>query len=192
MTSALPRFLTVMHQDHVNFLHLLAAFEHQVGAAETGHRPSYHVLKGVLHYFEEYPRQIHHPREEMLIELMKDKASDQATRMKGIIHGHRSLPGRIEELTKALEVFAATSLHEHPPFVALARKFIADEKQHIHDEDHFLFPAAVACLSADDWAWLNSGLGEATDPLFGETVIEHFAQLRKSIYATDKTYRVSS
>lgn len=191
MTSEQPLFLKIMHQDHLNFVHLLAAFTHQVEAAEAGHRPSYHVLKGVLQYFDDYPRQIHHPREEMLIETMKDRVPDAEGHAATIIREHRALAGRIADLESAIDNFAANPATGREAFLTKARQFIAAEKQHIYNEEQYLFPAALAHLTADDWAWVNSGLGDTKAPLFGEAATERFTQLRQSIFATDRTYRIS-
>jgi len=187
-----PFFLAILHQDHANFLHLISAFENQVKAAESGHRPSSHILRGVLRYVSEYARTIHHPREDMLIELLKDREADQEIHIAKIRRDHRSLEVRSSLLANALETFEAEPARGRQLFVAAAIEFIAFERQHIADEERHLFPLALATLTGAGWEWLNSGLGDAKDPLFGEAVTMPFARLRQSIYASDKALRATA
>jgi hemerythrin-like domain-containing protein len=178
-------FLAMLNHDHANFLHLLDAFETQVNVAADGGRPSFHVLKGVIAYFRGYSRQIHHPREELLLDVLKRHAPELTDKVNEIIESHRHLPQRLTVLENALEAFENDALAGQRLFLPLARQFIAFERAHIAEENRHLVPAAIGHLTAEDWQWIDSSLGDRKDPMFGQAVVAPFTRMREAIFTTD-------
>ena len=51
----------------------------------------------------------------------------------------------------------------------------------IEIEERELFPAALACLTADDWFELDARLADARDPLFNRQIEARFEALARRL-----------
>lgn len=182
---AMPALMSLLHRDHQSFIRLLDAFQFQVAITTRGGRPSLHILKSVILYFQGYPAHFHHPREDLILDMLKDCTPVLARKIQAISESHKNLSNRLATLSEALHNFEANPAAGQAEFRRVAEEFIAFERTHIDDEEHHLFPRAMEILNDKEWQWLNSSIGDAKDPLFGQAVLAPFTKLRDAILSTD-------
>ena len=179
--------ITLLRRDHVSFALLLSALLRQAERAENGKPPSVELVKLILIYFRDYLRKIHHPKEEMLYNLLAACAPEQAAKCHSAIAEHRALTDRLRPLEMAI---AALSPHEKDSlqgFAAEARSFIEDEDRHINEEEGHLYPSAVHRLSVADWERIDTLTANDATPVFGEDAVRPFNTLKDEILALEAT-----
>ena len=64
---------------------------------------------------------------------------------------------------------------------ALGRDFLETCRDHMRGEDEHFFRAALAKLTEEDWAEIDTLVGEFESPLFGEKVEADHATLRRQV-----------
>jgi len=79
------------------------------------------------------------------------------------------------------------TLRDEPmPRARLARagfEYAAEMRRNMEFEESSVFPALVEALDADAWHAIDARVGPLTDPLFGETVHQRYAELFRELTA---------
>src|SRR5215472_822087 len=99
-------------------------------------------LLGVLDYFEEYPARCHHPKEDMMVELMRARDPVLAAKLDDIETDHREEADRLIALARTIESVRTGCDLPRESVADVVREFIAHERRHIGIEERELFPAA--------------------------------------------------
>jgi hemerythrin-like domain-containing protein len=182
----MPAIIDSLLQDHRNMETLLQILEQELVLFDRGKRPDFDILRGILEYFREFPSAIHHPKEDLVATRLAARAPERAKLLIDTEAEHGQAAIRLERFAKLVEsVFDDLEL-PRAALDAAAAEFIAHERRHIQIEEQELFPAARENLTADDWAELNTKLGDARDPLFTRKVEARFEALSKRLAAWER------
>ena len=185
MTAAIP----ILQSDHVNFASLLNVLERQINVAEDSGIPSVELIKLVLAYFRDYPRKVHHPKEDLIYGALLPHLQNQASSLFNVIQDHRELSERIETLEQSLwavDSGSPASLAESLElFCNQARRFIDKEREHMAMEEGHLYPSAVQHLSPEEWAGIDKFMANEKDLLFSGPDSSQYKKLRDEISALD-------
>lgn len=179
--------ITLLRRDHVSFALLLSALLRQAERAENGKPPSVELVKLILIYFRDYLRKIHHPKEEMVYNLLAACAPEQAAKCHHTIAEHRALADRLQPLELAVSTLNPHDRDSLSGFAAEARGFVEDEDRHITEEEGHLYPSAVHRLSAADWVRIDALTANDATPVFGEDAARPFNTLKDEILALEAT-----
>jgi hemerythrin-like domain-containing protein len=177
-----------LHRDHANLARLLMLIEHQVQAVDNGRRADVALLRGVMDYWRGYPQRFHHPRENAIFNLLKDRATDGIRDVQALIAAHDRLNERIDTVEAALGALEHLEKGAETRFVLAAREFIAFERTHMVDEETKLFPLAARVLKPEDWTWVEEAFVDPGDPLFGDTATEPYRRVLRALIAHDQTH----
>lgn len=173
--------LFLLRLEHGNLSNLLGLVEEQVAAAEAGVRMDEELLRETSEYFLDYPDRCHHPKEDLVYELLSARSPSSCTDLRDLIGDHRQL----HELAEAF-ASAVHRLHEEPQAGEpspreVILQFTQRYRQHMKDEEERFFRIAEERFSEDDWASLDFAMFEQDDPLFDHVEETRFAALRERI-----------
>ncbi|MEQ8369388.1 MAG: hemerythrin domain-containing protein, partial [Alphaproteobacteria bacterium] len=161
--------------EHRNMARLLHVAERQLDRLAAAERPDYFLLGLLLDYFLDFPDQVHHPKEDMLLGLLQARAPDAAAEIGGLLAEHRDLALRTRRFADAVrEISHDGAAMERDELVRLGRDFVDFYFHHMHEENEIFFPVAAAYLTDADWASADVEGRAGSDPLFGGTADMRF------------------
>ncbi len=177
----MARLIEILREEHRNIEKLLYVLEQELGVFDRQERPDFETLRAVIDYFEEYPARCHHPKEDMMVDLLKARDPAAAAEFDDIEADHREEANRLLKLARTIENVRTGSDLPRESVDDVVREFIAHERRHIELEERHLFPAALKALLPSDWASIDARMGDARDPLFDATVERKFRSLAEKI-----------
>jgi len=165
-------------EDHKSLCDVIEALEIRLPQISKRDPDTLDLLANLIDYIAEYPDQVHHPREDRIIERLIDKGLTPSERI-------------IVELTVAqhAELGAATARMEVDVDALLSKQrdaglqldhdakiYLAMQKEHMRREEQQLFPMAVRLFTPADWSEIEAGEPEVPDPL-RESRLSRYASL---------------
>ena len=170
--------------DHRSVTHLLDLFERELTLLEAGgERPNYELLHAVLEYLLTYPDLGHHPREDVVYRILKERRPQTAEGIGDLLQDHREIGALTRRFAEAVDRVLADLDVPRERIAELGRGFLERYRNHIRREDEDFFPAAEAYLRPEDWSAAEAEFEPTNDPLFGPEVEERFQRLRERIDA---------
>jgi len=143
--------IDILQSEHHVMSKLLDLLEHEVGHFERAEPTNYDLIKEIIDYFLTYPDLCHHPRENLILDTLKQRAGDAAAAVTDLDAAHSALS---EQLHKFAHTVVNSLLELNVPrehFVELARQFLDSEREHMAHEEKVFFPLAKQHLTAADW-----------------------------------------
>ena len=177
----MTRLIDVLREEHRNIEKLLGVLEQELGVFDRRERPDYETLQAVVDYFAEYPARCHHPKEDMIVDVLKSRDPAAARAVGAIESDHREEGERLRTLAETIETVRTGGELPRQAVDDVVRDFIAHERRHIEAEERALFPAAIKVLRPADWARIEARMSDARDPLFNSTVERKFRALADKI-----------
>jgi hemerythrin-like domain-containing protein len=179
----MPDTLFLLRLEHRNMGKLLGLLEGQLASAGAGHPMDADLLHLAWEYFADYPDLCHHPKEDLVYELLIRRDPDSCADLRNLASDH----ARLHDLTTAFGE-AVRRLREDPRAAEPAareaiRQFTQRYRQHLRDEDERFFPLAAKRLSHEDWQGLDFAVFERVDPLYDTAAEQRFLALRQRIEA---------
>jgi hemerythrin-like domain-containing protein len=184
--------LLLLRLEHRNLSQLLGLIEDQVAAADAGAPLDRDLLSLAWEYFSDYPDLCHHPKEDLVYELLSRRDPGSCAGLKNLASEHV----RLHELTETFGE-AVRRLREEPQVAEpgareVIREFTQRYRQHMRDEDERFFPLAERQLSGDEWATLDFAIFDRDDPLVDNAAEQRFSALRQRIEAVTKEGKARS
>jgi hemerythrin-like domain-containing protein len=177
----MTRLIEVLREEHRNIEKLLGVLEQELGVFDRQERPDYETVQAVVDYFAEYPARCHHPKEDMIVDILKARDPAAARDVGDIEADHRREDERLRRLAHTIENVRSGGELPRQAVDDVVREFIAHERRHIELEERALFPAAIKVLRPADWARIDARMSDARDPLFNDTVEQKFRALAEKI-----------
>jgi hemerythrin-like domain-containing protein len=177
----MTRLIDVLREEHRNIEKLLGVLEQELGVFDRHERPDYETLQAVVDYFAEYPARCHHPKEDMIVDVLKMRDPAAARAVGDIETDHREEAERLRRLAYTIETVRTGGELPRQAVDDVVREFIAHERRHIEAEERALFPAAIKVLRPADWARIDTRMSDTRDPLFNTTVEQKFRALAERI-----------
>lgn len=170
----------MLRLEHGNTARLLGLLEDQLHRLESGAPVDGELLLLAQEYLSGHPEKCHHPKEDLLFELLRRRDPSAAAALANLVAEHRLLAQHTEQLGRELrdgigrpDGRLATSL----------REFVELQRQHMAREERDFFPAALRSLTRDDVAGLDHRLFDQRDHLFDDANEARFERLRREIMA---------
>ncbi len=173
--------LRQLNKEHADFSKLLDLLDRQLAVFAAGERPDYDLIGMVIEYCLDYPDAVHHPKEDLIYRILKERDAELAQLVGDLEDEHRKIGAMTRELAEAMRRVLAEELVDRQAVHNLTRRFVRKYRHHIALEEGRVFPVAAQVLSADDWAEIDGRLQHSDDPLFGDAVVERFRALRAKI-----------
>jgi hemerythrin-like domain-containing protein len=177
----MSNIIQILLEEHRNIDKLLLVLENELEVFDRSEVPDYEILQAVLQYFEDYPENFHHPKEDMVFEKLKMRDPAAAERIGDVEAEHELETSRLRRLIDAVEEILAGREFLRQAFHEVVSDFIKHQRQHMDKEERLLFPAAVQRLRPEDWADIDARLNDRKDPLFNGVVETKFQALQRTI-----------
>jgi hemerythrin-like domain-containing protein len=177
----MSNIIQILLEEHRNIDKLLLVLEHELEVFDRSEEPDYEILQAVIQYFQDYPENCHHPKEDMVFEKLKVRDPAAANRIGDVEAEHQVETKRLRRLVEAVEEILAGREFLRQTFHDVVHDFIEHQRQHMDKEEQLLFPAAVQGLRPDDWAEIDTRLNDRKDPLFNGVIETKFQALQRTI-----------
>jgi hemerythrin-like domain-containing protein len=177
----MSNIIQILLEEHRNIDRLLLVLEHELEVFDRSEEPDYEILRAIIEYFQDYPEDCHHPKEDMVFEKLKMRDPAVASRVGDVEAEHEIETERLRKLVEAVEEILAGREFLRQTFHEVVNDFIRHQRQHMDKEERLLFPAAVQRLRPEDWAAIDARLKDRKDPLFNGTVETKFQALQRTI-----------
>jgi hemerythrin-like domain-containing protein len=177
----MPKIIDILLEEHQNIEKLLLVLEHELEIFDRSGRPDYEILQTIIQYFQDYPENCHHPKEELIFEKLKLRDPAAAKRFGDVEIEHAVETRRLCSFARAVQYILADQEFLRETFHLAVHDFIEHQREHLKKEERLLFPAALKALRPEDWAAIDARLDDRKDPLFDSVVEEKFHILQKTI-----------
>lgn len=177
----MSNIIQILLEEHRNIDKLLLVLEHELEVFDRSEEPDYEILRALIEYFQDYPEDCHHPKEDMVFEKLKMRDPAAADRIGDAQAEHEIETERLHKLVDAVEGILAGREFLRQTFHDAVDGFIRHQRQHMDKEERLLFPAAVQRLRPEDWAAIDARLDDRKDPLFNGAVETKFQALQRTI-----------
>lgn len=174
-------FIGILCDEHRNIEKLLNILDRELTVFDRSERPDYEILQAVISYFQSYPDKCHHPKEDAIIRILKERNPDAAAQAATIEQEHKGEAGLLQRFATIIERVQLEQELPRQTFHNAMREFIDYQRAHIEKEERLLFPAAEAALLPADWAVLGERMECRKDPLFDAAAEEKFRALRQRL-----------
>ena len=177
----MSNIIQILLEEHRNIDKLLLVLERELDVFDRSEEPDYEIFQAVIQYFQDYPENCHHPKEDMVFEKLKARDAAAADRVGDAEADHRVETLRLRRLVEAVEDILAGREFLRQTFHDVVHEFIAHQRQHMDKEERLLFPAAIKGLRPEDWADIDARLNDRKDPLFNGVIETKFQASQRTI-----------
>jgi hemerythrin-like domain-containing protein len=177
----MSNIIQILLEEHRNIDKLLTVLEHELEVFDRSEEPDYEILRAVIEYFQDYPEDCHHPKEDLVFAKLKMRDSAAAERIGDVEAEHEVEGLRLRRLVEAIENILAGRELLRQTFHDVVHDFIKHQRQHMDKEERLLFPAAVQRLQPEDWAAIDAHVNDRKDPLFNGAIETKFQALQRTI-----------
>ena len=175
----MTKTLDNLHQEHHLISRLLDVLEEQVRLLEENERADTRLIADVAEYIMNYPDLYHHPKEDLIFELLRYKDIGIVPVIDQLIGEHKTMT----EMAMTLSALLAgpDNRSQSQLLVDLLRKYIDLSRSHMNIEEEKLFPSARQALTEEDWIQIDTGFTCQGDPLFGDVIRKQYQHIYDSI-----------
>lgn len=173
--------IALWHTEHANFATLLDLLEVQLDRFHRGEPPDYELMLDIMFYMTHYPDVLHHPKEDLAFARIAERHAPARPLVGGLAEQHTQLKRDGNALVVALDDIVNGSITSREHVEEPGRAYIAAFRRHMDSEEAEILPLAAKLLDRDDWAAIEGTLLQLEDPLFGKTLDQRYAALRRQI-----------
>jgi hemerythrin-like domain-containing protein len=123
------------------------------------------LLRAMLYYIQEFPEQVHHPKEEhYLFARLRERTDDYDAVVSKLEHQHEEGAQRIRELERALTRHELAGEAMLPALRIEVHGYADFYANHRHLEESVILPGAQRYLTLIDWVEIDEAFGANRDP----------------------------
>ncbi len=137
-------------------------------AQNAGVKPDFAVFRAMIHYIDEFPEKLHHPKEDRYLfpPLVARMPSVQAT-VDQLRAEHRESARLVRELERSLVFFEDRWPMGAPEFLLAVDAYADFHWRHMRTEEQEILPLAEKNLSPGDWDAIDRAFDANRDPIAG-------------------------
>jgi hemerythrin-like domain-containing protein len=161
--------IAILKSEHRSISAVLHALK-ELGrmAHDATARPRFQVLRSMLRYIDEYPEQLHHPKEDQhLFARVVARAPEARLLVEELQAEHEEGARLIRELERALLFLEEGWPADAREFQAAVDKYAKFHWDHMRKEEQVLLPLAQRHLTPEDWQAIDAAFAANTDPVAG-------------------------
>jgi hemerythrin-like domain-containing protein len=161
--------LQKIHEEHRSIAAVLHALKSLARDAQDARvKPRFEVFHAILHYIDEYPEQLHHPKEDnVLFPIVAGRAAQAQKLIDALRAEHKEGARLIRELERSLVLFEDSWPAGAPKFLQAVDAYADFHWRHMRREEEELLPLAERSLSPQDWKMVNAAFDANEDPVAG-------------------------
>ncbi len=168
----------LIQEDHDRLSAVMQAMRYFVRATASGGKaPGCKVFRAMLLYISDYPEQVHHPKEEVLFDLLQQRTDSVDAAIAKLRSQHLGGEAMVRELEHQLTRYELDPDAGFGQFSTAVENYVKFSFDHMRLEEQDVLPAADRCLTAEDWNIVDSAFVARRDPLTGTAYSESFEKL---------------
>lgn len=161
----MAKVLDMIRREHQSISRMLAMLERQIEMFERGERFDYELVKEVLDYFVTFADLCHHPKENLIVAKLRQRAPDAAREIGDLDGEHEKISQELHDFAHAVMNVLLDVEMPRDRFVRIAHDFIAQERKHMAEEETRFLPVAEAHLTEADWKDISAKIEKFPDPM---------------------------
>ena len=173
--------VAVWHEEHANFNKLLNLLEGQLNLFHRSQTPNYALMLDIMCYMTHYPDLLHHPREDLAFDVVKQRIPSLAWLVDELTAEHVVAVRNSAQLVADLDSVVDGAILPRESVETPGREYIAHFRHHMAREEADLFPIVAKTLNSRDWTAIDAAVKPAMDPLFGANAPRQYEVLRREI-----------
>lgn len=131
-------------------------------------KPDFRVFRAMIHYIDEFPEQLHHPKEDQfLFPAVAQRAPGAKKVIEALQAEHRDGARLIRELERALVFFEDGWPAGAAEFLRTVDAYSDFHWRHMRREELEVLPMAEKHLTKQDWAAIDEAFDVNHDPIAG-------------------------
>ncbi|MBL1143179.1 MAG: hypothetical protein HND53_14270 [Proteobacteria bacterium] len=171
--------LDKLHQEHINITKLIDVLEKQINSYQENGSINLQLIRDISDYIIHYPDLYHHPKEDLVFELLRHKDKQIEPVINRLLNDHKILYESATSLSRELNRLKDSSNAEI--LVKQLKNYIALSRSHMDVEEAILFPRAKELLTENDWQQVETGFNYVEDPVFGKVIYKQYENILNSI-----------
>jgi hemerythrin-like domain-containing protein len=161
--------ITILKTEHRSLSAVLHGLKELARMAQDATvRPDWRAFRAMLRYIDEYPEQLHHPKEdEFLFSRLTARCHEARELVADLKSEHVAGARLIRELERAFLFFEERWPAGAREFLAAVDEYADFHWAHMRKEERQLLPLAERHLTAADWQAIDAAFGVNEDPIAG-------------------------
>jgi len=155
-------------EEHRSLAAVVRGLRHLVGRylART-EAPDLQLLQAIIHYLDEFPQKLHHPKEDAyLFAALRQRTRAADAIILELSRQHLEECDRLATLHTALESLINGAADGLDRFALAVERYAEHVLRHMEREESSLLPLAQHYLTAEDWIRISEAFGTNGDPRF--------------------------
>ena len=159
--------IRIIRDEHRSISAVLSGLIELTRVARTpGVQPGFAVFRAMIHYIDEFPERLHHPKEDhFLFARLAERAPDTRPLVEELRKEHVRGAELVRELESALIAFEVNGARGLPAFDAAVNAYAQFHWDHMRKEEERLMPLAEKHLTEADWRWIEDAFAGNRDPI---------------------------
>lgn len=137
-------------------------------AQDPNVKPEFAVFRAMIHYIDEFPEQLHHPKED---QYLFPPLAARVPKTQGLVDAlrveHKQGAKLVRELERALVLFEDSGPAGAREFLKTVDAYADFHWQHMRKEEQEILPLAERYLTARDWEAIDRAFDVNRDPIAG-------------------------
>jgi hemerythrin-like domain-containing protein len=135
-------------------------------ARNPGVKPGFAVFRAMIHYIDEFPERLHHPKEDrFLFARLAERAPETRPLLDELRQEHVRGAQLVRELESALLAYEVEGARALPAFDAAVSAYAQFHWDHMRKEEERVLPLAEKHLTEADWRWIEEAFAGNRDPI---------------------------
>jgi hemerythrin-like domain-containing protein len=161
--------LKILHDEHRSISAVLHGLKQLARDAQDPRvKPGFEVFRSMVRYIDEFPEQLHHPKEDEYLFARLASRTPKAKELVDQLRAEHVEGARlVRELERALLFFEEAWPAGANEFQRTADEYADFHWQHMRKEEEQLLPLAERHLTAEDWKSVDAAFSANRDPIAG-------------------------
>ncbi len=181
--DAVPGIIDTLYSEHRYINALLDTLERQANRLVPGKIADYPLMLDIVDYLTHYPGRYHHPREDMLFDMLWKRDKSFHKHVDRLNREHETLKTFNDALFEQLTGIASGRRVDASELRASLQRYIDGYRKHMDFESGEIFPRSSGKLSAKDLKTLEEKTRYLDDPIFGSDVENQYRRLARNLQA---------
>jgi hemerythrin-like domain-containing protein len=169
--------LQELHQDHLNLSRVLELLQKQLDLICGGGQVNLHVLGEIVDYVRSYPDLIHHPREDVIFQVYRERCAGSTEVIDRLMDEHRTLIAGTAELQACVDQWQHDSPLPRGHIAGLIAEYLRRQWDHLNLEEGSAYKLLAERLGEGDWAHIEVVMPRGSDPLFGDLMQRRYQHI---------------
>jgi nucleotide-binding universal stress UspA family protein/hemerythrin-like domain-containing protein len=191
--TAPTRAIGIIRDEHRSLAAVIHAWMHALAAArESGTAVDVGLMRAIVHYVEQFPVKLHHPKEEeQLFRRLRERTTSCNALLDELERQHEQDHQLVAELARQVEAVAAADAGGRPAATRALEDKVAGYAaflwDHLGREEGAILPEAQRHLLLEDWAAIYAAFAKNRDPDFRGSTDKEYRHLFSRIVNLEPT-----